>query len=63
MKSLEPTLGLQSQLTSLFSASADPGASLHCSRQSVQNTCLLANDTKFLRLKENKWGNQMVVAQ
>ena len=23
----------------------------------------MANDTKFLRLKENKWGNQMVVAQ
>ena len=57
MKSLEPTLGLQSQLTSLFSASANPATTLHCSRQLVQNSCLLATDTKFLRLKENKWGN------
>ena len=36
---------------------------LDCQSQKFQGTCLLATSSSFLRLKENKWGNSMIIAQ
>ena len=59
MKSIEAFLGLQNNFSALF----ESHDKLHCTRQMIQGTCLLANESKLMRLKENKWGGDMIHVQ